>query len=160
MTVQCPSCKAILTEQDKFCSYCRTPLTKPTESHNLAADNATNETGVDVVMKSAGTKKIAVIKVVRDLTSLGLKEAKDLVDTAPQIVVRNVDKDTGQMYKDRLEREGAFVELRDSGKVPVATFTDADRDSFLRDRGAANSSGCMIFILFPIAASCLWWLLS
>lgn len=154
MTVQCPSCKAVLNEQDKFCSYCRTPLSKQTEN-----DSMTNETGVDVLMKNAGSNKIAVIKVVRDLTSLGLKEAKDLVDSAPQTVVRNVTKTDGQRYKDLLEREGAFIELKDSGKMPVATFTDAERDAFLSDRKATNASGCMIFILLPIALTCLWWLL-
>ena len=154
MTVQCPSCKAVLNEQNKFCSYCRTPLSKQTEN-----EHTTNENGVDVFMKNAGSKKIAVIKAVRELTSLGLEEAKDLVDSAPQAVVENITKIEGQRYKDILEREGAFIELRDSGKTPVVRFTDADRDSFLRDRSTTNASGCMVFILLPIAATCLWWLL-
>jgi large subunit ribosomal protein L7/L12 len=66
----------------------------------------------DVVLIAAGEKKIAVIKEVRALTSLGLKEAKDLVDGAPKAVLEKVDKATGEKAKDQLESAGATVELK------------------------------------------------
>ncbi len=65
----------------------------------------------DVVLKSAGDKKIQVIKVVRSATNLGLKEAKDLVDSAPKPVLENVNKDEAEKVKGELEEVGAEVEL-------------------------------------------------
>ena len=66
----------------------------------------------DVVLTAAGEKKIAVIKEVRALTSLGLKEAKDLVDGAPKAVLEKVDKATAEKAKAQLEEAGASVELK------------------------------------------------
>ena len=65
----------------------------------------------NVVLTAAGDKKIQVIKEVRALTSLGLKEAKDLVDGAPKAVLENVDKATAEKAKEQLESAGATVEL-------------------------------------------------
>jgi large subunit ribosomal protein L7/L12 len=66
----------------------------------------------DVVLTGAGEKKIQVIKEVRSLTSLGLKEAKDLVDSAPKPVLENVSKDDAEKAKAALEGAGATVELK------------------------------------------------
>ena len=66
----------------------------------------------DVVLVAAGEKKIQVIKEVRALTSLGLKEAKDLVDGAPKAVLEGVDKAAAEKAKDQLEGAGATVELK------------------------------------------------
>lgn len=66
----------------------------------------------DVVLESAGDKKVAVIKEVRALTSLGLKEAKDLVDSAPKAVLEGVDKDAAEKAKEQLEGAGATVTLK------------------------------------------------
>ncbi|MEI8405095.1 MAG: 50S ribosomal protein L7/L12 [Actinomycetes bacterium] len=66
----------------------------------------------DVVLTSAGDKKIGVIKEVRTLTSLGLKEAKDLVDSAPKAVLEKVSKDDAEKAKAALEAAGATVELQ------------------------------------------------
>ncbi|MDK8354012.1 50S ribosomal protein L7/L12, partial [Actinotignum sanguinis] len=66
----------------------------------------------DVVLEAAGDKKVAVIKEVRALTSLGLKEAKDLVDSAPKAVLEGVDKDTADKAKEALEGAGATVTLK------------------------------------------------
>jgi large subunit ribosomal protein L7/L12 len=66
----------------------------------------------DVVLTSAGAEKIKVIKEVRALTSLGLKEAKDLVDSAPKAVLEAVDKETAEKAKAQLEGAGAAVELK------------------------------------------------
>ncbi|MEO7058096.1 MAG: 50S ribosomal protein L7/L12 [Lapillicoccus sp.] len=66
----------------------------------------------DVVLEAAGEKKIQVIKEVRSLTSLGLKEAKDLVDGAPKAVLEKVDKAAAEKAKDQLEAAGATVTLK------------------------------------------------
>ncbi len=66
----------------------------------------------DVILNAAGDKKIQVIKVVRALTPLGLKEAKDLVDSAPKPVLEKVTKDVADSAKEQLEAEGATVEVK------------------------------------------------
>ena len=66
----------------------------------------------DVVLESAGDKKIGVIKEVRALTSLGLKEAKDLVDGAPKPILEGVNKETAEKAKEQLEGAGATVTLK------------------------------------------------
>jgi large subunit ribosomal protein L7/L12 len=70
------------------------------------------KTEFDVVLKAAGAKKIQVIKVVRELTSLGLKEAKDLVDNPPKAVREGVSKEEAEQVKAKLEEQGATVELK------------------------------------------------
>jgi large subunit ribosomal protein L7/L12 len=66
----------------------------------------------DVVLTGAGAQKIQVIKVVRELTSLGLKEAKDLVDAAPKAVLEKANKETAEAAKAKLEEAGASVEVK------------------------------------------------
>jgi large subunit ribosomal protein L7/L12 len=70
------------------------------------------QTEFTVVLKEAGAKKIQVIKVVREITGLGLKEAKDLVDGAPKTVKENVSKDEAAQLKAKLEAEGAAVDVK------------------------------------------------
>jgi large subunit ribosomal protein L7/L12 len=77
-----------------------------------AAPAAEEQTEFSVVLKEAGAKKIQVIKVVRELTGLGLKEAKDLVDGAPKEVRGGVSKDEAATIKQKLEAEGATVEVK------------------------------------------------
>src|SRR3954466_7047862 len=77
-----------------------------------AAPAVEEKTEFDVVLKEAGAKKIQVIKVVRELTGLGLKEAKDLVDGAPQTVKTGVSKDEAAQVKAKLEEQGAVVEVK------------------------------------------------
>jgi large subunit ribosomal protein L7/L12 len=76
------------------------------------AEAAEEQTEFDVVLTSFGEKKINVIKVVRELTSLGLKEAKELVDSAPKAVKEGVDKDEAEKLKTELEAAGASVEIK------------------------------------------------
>ena len=76
-----------------------------------AAAAAEEKTSFDVVLKDAGANKIQVIKVVRDATGLGLKEAKDLVDGAPKTVKENVAKEEAEELKAKFEEAGATVEL-------------------------------------------------
>ena len=77
-----------------------------------AAGAAEEKTSFDVVLKEAGANKIPVIKVVRDATGLGLKEAKDLVDGAPKTLKENVSKDEAEALKAKLTEVGATVELQ------------------------------------------------
>jgi large subunit ribosomal protein L7/L12 len=70
------------------------------------------QTEFDVILKEAGAKKIQVIKVVREVTSLGLKEAKDLVDNPPKAVKEGVSKEEANQVKAKLEEQGATVELK------------------------------------------------
>ncbi len=77
-----------------------------------AGEAAEEKTEFDVVLESAGDKKIAVIKEVRALTSLGLKEAKDLVDSAPKALLEGVSKEDAEKAKDQLEAAGATVTLK------------------------------------------------
>ena len=77
-----------------------------------AAPAVEEQTEFDVVLTGAGDKKIQVIKVVRELTGLGLKEAKDLVDGAPKTVKEGVSKEEAQQIKAKLEDQGAAVELK------------------------------------------------
>ncbi|MES2503328.1 MAG: 50S ribosomal protein L7/L12 [Myxococcota bacterium] len=73
---------------------------------------AAEKTEFDVVLEAAGDKKIQVIKVVRELTGLGLKEAKDLVDGAPKTVKEHVSKADAEAMKTKLEAEGAKVSIK------------------------------------------------
>ena len=77
-----------------------------------AAEAPEEKDEFDVVLDSAGDKKIQVIKVVRELTSLGLKEAKDLVDGAPKTVVEKANKETADKAKEALEGAGAAVSVK------------------------------------------------
>ena len=67
---------------------------------------------VDVILKSAGANKLAVIKLVREITGLGLKEAKDLVDNAPKAVKEKIDPDEAKAIADKLTEAGAEVEVK------------------------------------------------
>ncbi len=77
-----------------------------------AAPAAEEKTAFDVILSAAGDKKIQVIKVVRELTGLGLKEAKDLVDGAPKTVKEKITKAEAQEIKAKLEEQGATVEIK------------------------------------------------
>ncbi|MGW4272963.1 50S ribosomal protein L7/L12 [Streptomyces seoulensis] len=77
-----------------------------------AAEAVEEQDEFDVVLTGAGDKKIQVIKVVRELTSLGLKEAKDLVDGAPKPVLEKVNKEAAEKAKESLEGAGASVEVK------------------------------------------------
>jgi large subunit ribosomal protein L7/L12 len=76
------------------------------------AEVAEEQDEFDVILLAAGDKKIQVIKVVRELTSLGLKEAKDLVDGAPKPVLEKVSKEDAEKGKAKLEESGAQVEMK------------------------------------------------
>ncbi len=73
---------------------------------------AEEKTAFDVILKEAGGAKLAVVKLVKDLTGLGLKEAKDLVDSAPKEVKTGVTKEEAESLKKQLEEAGAVVEVK------------------------------------------------
>ena len=84
----------------------------PAAGGAAGGDAAEEQTEFDVVLESAGDKKVPVIKEVRVLTSLGLKEAKDLVDSAPKAVLEGVSKEAAEKAKEALEGAGATVTLK------------------------------------------------
>ena len=77
-----------------------------------AADAPEEKTSFDVILKAAGGAKLAVVKLVKDLTGLGLKEAKELVDGAPKALKEGVTKDEADTLKKQLEEAGAEVEVK------------------------------------------------
>jgi len=77
-----------------------------------AGDAAAAQTEFDVILKSAGGQKLNVVKLVKDLTGLGLKEAKDLVDAAPKTLKEKCPKDEAEALKAKLEEVGAEVEIK------------------------------------------------
>ena len=79
---------------------------------DAAAGGGDEQDEFDVILTAAGEKKVGVIKAVRSLTSLGLKEAKDLVDNAPKPILEKASKEDAEKAKEALEAEGATVELK------------------------------------------------
>jgi large subunit ribosomal protein L7/L12 len=84
----------------------------PAAGGGAAAPVVEEKTEFDVVLKAAGEKKINVIKAVREVTSLGLKEAKDLVESAPATVKEAVSKDEAESIKKKFEEAGATIEIK------------------------------------------------
>src|SRR3954471_17541433 len=87
---------------------------------------AEEQTEFTVMLKDAGAKKIQVIKVVREITGLGLKEAKDLVDGAPQPVKAGVSKDEANTIKAKLEEQGAVVDVKKGRRRPRPRVASSD----------------------------------
>lgn len=88
------------------------PVVVASGADNSSAEVAEEKNSFDVVLKSAGTSKLAVVKLVKEITGLGLKEAKELVDGAPKSIKEGVSKDEAESLKSRLEEAGAEVELK------------------------------------------------
>ena len=98
--------------QDKFGVSAAAPVAAAAAPAAGAAAAAEEKTSFDVILTSAGDKKIQVIKVVRELTGLGLKEAKEVVDAAPKTLKEGVSKEEADKLKGLLETEGAVVEIK------------------------------------------------
>src|SRR5437870_13550056 len=100
--------------EDKFGVTAAAPvqLAGPGGPATAAAEPEEEKDEFDVILTAAGDKKIQVIKEVRSLTSLGLKEAKDLVDSAPKPVLEKVPKEAAEKAKEKLEAAGGSVELK------------------------------------------------
>jgi large subunit ribosomal protein L7/L12 len=98
--------------QEKFGVTAAAPVAYAGPMAGGAAPVAEEKTAFNVVLNGAGDKKIQVIKVVRELTSLGLKEAKDMVEGAPATVLEGVSKADAEAAKAKLEEVGAQIELK------------------------------------------------
>ena len=98
--------------EDKFGVTAAAAVAAAPVAAAAAAPAEDEKTEFDVILKGAGEKKVNVIKVVRELTGLGLKEAKDLVDGAPSTVKEGVSKADAEAAKAKLEEAGAAVELK------------------------------------------------
>ena len=96
--------------EDKFGVTAAAPVA--VMAAGAAPDAAEEQTEFDVMLVGIGDKKIQVIKAVREVTSLGLKEAKDLVDNAPKPVKEGISKEEAEAIKAKLEEQGATVELK------------------------------------------------
>jgi len=88
------------------------PVTSTIGPAAIPAVEEEEQTEFDVMLTAVGEKKINVIKVVREITSLGLKEAKELVDNAPRPIKEKVNKDEAQAIKTKVEEQGATVEIK------------------------------------------------
>jgi len=103
----------LLTDfEEKFGVTAAAPVAVAVASAGDAGGEEEEQTSFDVVLTAAGDKKIQVIKEVRALTNLGLKDAKDLVDGAPQTVLEGVSKEDADKAKESLEAAGASLELK------------------------------------------------
>jgi len=98
--------------EEKFGVSAAAPVAVAAAPAAGGAEAQEEKTEFDVILGSAGEKKINVIKVVREITKLGLKEAKDLVDGAPKMVVEKVSKEEAESVKKKLEEVGASVEVK------------------------------------------------
>jgi len=98
--------------EDRWGVSAAAPAAVAVAGPGAGAEVAEEQTEFDVVLKSPGSAKIPVIKVVRELTGLGLKEAKAMVDAAPKAVKEAISKDDAEEIKKKLEEAGAEVELK------------------------------------------------
>ena len=98
--------------EEKFGVTAAAPMMMPTAAAGAVAEAPVEQTEFDVILSSSGDKKIQVIKEVRAITSLGLKEAKALVDEAPKPVKQGVSKEEAASIKQKLEEVGAVVEIK------------------------------------------------
>lgn len=104
--------KFIKEFEERYGVTAAAPVAAAAAPGTAAAPAAEEKSSFDVMLASAGDKKIQVIKVVRELTGLGLKEAKDLVDGAPKAVKTGVAKEEAEAIKAKLEEQGAKVEIK------------------------------------------------
>lgn len=98
--------------EEEFCVSAAAPAAVAVAAPAAAAPAAEEKTEFDVILKSAGANKINVIKVVKEATGLGLKEAKALVDEAPKAVKEGISKDDAEALKTKLTEAGAEVEVK------------------------------------------------
>jgi len=104
--------KFIKEFEERYGVTAAAPVAVAAAAPGAAAPAAEEKTSFDVILAAAGDKKIQVIKVVRELTGLGLKEAKDLVDGAPKPVKTGISKEESDAMKAKLEEQGAKVEIK------------------------------------------------
>lgn len=104
--------KLVKVLEKKFGVSAAMPMAAAASTAGVAVAAAEEKTSFNVILTASGDKKIQVIKEIRTITNLGLKEAKDLVDSAPKAVKENVSKEEAEDIKKKLEAQGASVELK------------------------------------------------
>ena len=110
---KCPFCAETIKREAKICRFCKSELPdEPMDTHEVEAVASEENVRFQVVLQSAGGNVINVIKAIREITGLGLKESKDLVDSAPSIVSEGISKSEAEEIRQMLEDAGATVELR------------------------------------------------
>jgi len=98
--------------EDKFGVVAAAPVAAAAPAAGTASEEAEGSSTVSVILSAVGDKKIQVLKAVRELTGLGLKEAKDLVEAAPKAVKEGIEKEEAEKIKKTLEEQGAKVEIK------------------------------------------------
>ncbi len=98
--------------EDKFGVSAQAPVAVAAAGAAAPGEAAEEKSSFNVELTGAGSNKIAVIKAVREITEMGLKDAKDLVDGAPKVIKEGVDKEEAETMKKKLEEAGATVELK------------------------------------------------
>ncbi len=98
--------------EEEFGVSATAPVTTAAPAAGEAEEKEEEKTEFDVILKAAGAKKIQVIKVVRQITKLGLKESKALVDEAPNPIVEGVPKEEAESVKEKIEAQGGEVEIK------------------------------------------------
>ena len=98
--------------EDKFGVSAQAAVMAPVAAAGPVAEEAEEKTEFDVILTDIGDKKIQVIKAVREVTALGLKEAKDLVDSAPKAVKEAISKDEAEEVKKKFEEVGATIDIK------------------------------------------------
>ena len=98
--------------EEKFGVSAAMPVGVAAAAPAAAAAEVEEKTEIDVILTSAGAKKIQVLKVIREITGLGLKEAKDLVDNAPKPVKEGIKKEEAEEIKKKIEAEGGAVQVK------------------------------------------------
>jgi large subunit ribosomal protein L7/L12 len=104
--------KLVKALEDKFGVVAAAPVMAVSGAAGAGSEEAEVDTTVDVILTGCGDKKIQVLKAVRELTGLGLKEAKEVVDTVPKTVKEGVSKEEAEEIKKTLEAQGAQVEIK------------------------------------------------
>ena len=98
--------------EEKFGVSAAAPVAVAAVAADAGAAGGAEKTEFDVILSAVGDKKIQVIKAVREITGLGLKEAKDLVDAAPKAIKEGVSKDEAEEIKKKIEEQGASAEVK------------------------------------------------
>ena len=108
--IKCPECGKEISDKAKCCIHCGYPLDELKEKTSNIINNENSLYSVKLI--SFGAQKVKIIKVVRELSELGLKEAKDVVDGAPKVIKEGASKAEAEEMKTKLEAEGAKVTLK------------------------------------------------
>lgn len=118
--IECPMCEKMISPNAHACPQCGEPMKEviPTLEMNTEWNNLeSNQELFDVLLSDAGQRKIGVIKVVRELTNLGLKEAKNLVDYTPSVIATGVTREVAQHFVNVLVAPGAYAQVVPSLKT-------------------------------------------